>query len=183
MTITGIPAVWNNLTRDLVRAHNLNDLEAARLYALVNLTFHDALYASFSAKFVYGFWRPVTAIREAARDGNPATEPDPEFTSLIPTPPYPTYPGNYACLAGAIAEVFTRYFGRDDVPFSITWAAPNGPGITRSYNGFRQLADEAAKSRVYGGIHFNFDTTSSFGVCVPLGEYVFVNMLRRVPSQ
>ena len=183
VTITGIPAVWNNLTRDLVRAHNLNDLEAARLYALVNLTFHDALYASFSAKFVYGFWRPVTAIREAARDGNPATEPDPEFTSLIPTPPYPTYPGNYACLAGAIAEVFTRYFGRDDVPFSITWAAPNGPGITRSYNGFRQLADEAAKSRVYGGIHFNFDTTSSFGVCVPLGEYVFVNMLRRVPSQ
>jgi hypothetical protein len=179
ITTTSIPAVWQNLTRDLIRAHNLNDLEAARLYALVNTTFHDALYASFSGKFIYGLWRPVTAIREAANDGNPATEADPEFLSLIPTPPYPTYPGNYACLAAALSRVFARYFGRDDVPFSITWAEPAGPGITRSYNGFRQLADEAAMSRVYGGIHFNFDTTSSFGVCVPLGDYAFTNTFRR----
>lgn len=183
VTTTGIPAVWNNLTRDLIRARNLNDLEAARLYALVNTTFHDALHVSFSGKFLYGLWRPVTAIREAASDGNPATEPDPGFTSLIPTPPYPTYPGNYACLAGAIARVYARYFGRDDVPFSITWAEPAGPGITRSYNGFRQLADEAARSRVYGGIHFNFDTTSGFGVCVPLGDYVFENTFRRAIPQ
>ena len=167
----------------MIRARNLNDLEAARLYALVNTTFHDALFVSFSGKYLYGLWRPVTAIREAARDGNPATEPDPEFTSLIPTPPYPTYPGNYACLAAAIGRVFTRYFGRDDVPLSITWAAPAGPGITRSYNGFRQLADEAARSRVYGGIHFNFDTTSSFGVCIPLGDYVFENTFRRQSPQ
>ena len=135
VTTTGIPAVWNNLTRDLIRARNLNDLEAARLYALMTTTFHDALFASFSGKFLYGFWRPVTAIRDAARDGNPATAPDPEFTSLIPTPPYPTYPGNYACLAAAIGQVFTRYFGRDDVAFSITWAEPAGPGITRSVRG------------------------------------------------
>jgi hypothetical protein len=180
VTTTGIPAVWNNLTRDLIRSQNLNDVDAARLYALVNTTFHDALLVSFSAKFLYGYWRPVTAIREAARDGNPATEADPTFTSLIPTPPYPTYPGNYACLAGAITEVFTRYFGRDNLAFSITWAEPAGPGITRSYAGFRQLADEAARSRVYGGIHFNFDTTASQGVCIPLGGYIFDNTLRRV---
>ena len=179
VTTTSIPAVWQNLTRDLIRSRGLNDLEAARLYALVNTTFHDALFTSMSAKYLYGFWRPVTAIREAERDGNPATEADPGFLALIPTPPYPTYPGNYACLASAITRVFTRYFGRDDLPFSITWAEPAGAGITRSYNGFRQLADEAARSRVYGGIHFNFDTTSSFGVCVPLGDYVFDNMFRR----
>lgn len=180
VTTTSIPAVWNNLTRDLIRSQNLNDVEAARLYALVNTAFHDALLVSFSGKFLYGLWRPVTAIREAARDGNAATEPDPQFTALIPTPPYPAYPGNYACLAGAIGQVFTRYFGRDNLPFSITWAEPAGPGITRSYNGFRQLADEAARSRVYGGIHFNFDTTSSFGVCIPLADYIFDNTFRKV---
>jgi PAP2 superfamily len=178
ITTTSIPAVWNNLTRDMIRSRNLNDLEAARLYALMSTTFHDALYVSFSAKFLYGLWRPVTAVREAASDGNPATDPDPEFVSLIPTPPYPTYPGNYACLAGAVTRMFTRYFGRDDIPFSITWAEPAGSGITRAYNGFRQLADEAARSRVYGGIHFNFDTTSSFGVCIPLGDYIFENTFR-----
>jgi hypothetical protein len=179
VTTTSIPAVWSNLTRDLVRARNLTDVEAARLFALMTTTFHDAVYASMSGKYLYGFWRPVTAIRDAARDGNPATEPDPEFNSLIPTPPYPSYPGNYACLASAITRVFTRYFGRDDVAFSITWTAPSGPNITRSYNGFRQLSDEAAKSRIYGGIHFEFDTTSSYGVCVPLGDYVFENAFRR----
>jgi hypothetical protein len=179
VTTTPIPDVWNNLVRDLVRARNLPDIEAARLYALMTTTFHDSLFVSFSGKFLYGFWRPVTAIREAARDGNPATEADPGFLSLIPTPPYPTYPGNYACLASSITRVFTRYFGRDDIAFSITWAEPAGTGITRGYAGFRQLADEAAKSRVYGGIHFNFDTTSSFGVCTNLGDYVFDNTLRR----
>ena len=135
---------------------------------------------SFSGKFLYGLWRPVTAIREAGRDGNPDTAADPKFLALVPTPPYPTYPGNYACIASAMTRVFARYFGRDDLPFSITWAEPAGPGITRSYNSFRHLADEAARSRVYGGIHFDFDTTASFGVCIPLGEYVFANAFRRM---
>jgi hypothetical protein len=179
VTTTSIPAVWENLTRDLIRARGLNDLEAARLYALINTTFHDSLFVSFSGKFLYGLWRPVTAVREAERDGNPDTAADPNFLALLPTPPYPTYPGNYACIASAMTTVFTRYFGRNDIAFSITWAEPSGPGITRTYNNFRQLADEAAKSRVYGGIHFNFDTTSSFGVCVPLGEYIFDNSFRR----
>lgn len=178
VTTTSIPALWQNLVRDLVRTHGLSDIAAARLYALVNVTFHDALYVSFSGKFLYNLWRPVTAIREAARDGNADTEADPTFTPLIGTPPYPTYPGNYACLASAIARVLARTFGRDDVPFSITWAQPSGPGITRSYNGFRQLADEAAMSRVYGGIHFRFDTTASFGVCIPMADYVFDNTFR-----
>jgi hypothetical protein len=178
-TTTGIPGVWNNLVRDLARSRGLNGLETARLYALINMAFHDALFVSFSGKYLYGLWRPTTAIREAARDGNPATEPDPGWLALIPTPPYPSYPGNYGCIASAMTRVFERYFERDNIPFSVTWGEAAGPGITRSYNGFRQLADEAARSRVYGGIHFNFDTTSSFGVCMPLGDYVFDNMLRR----
>ena len=178
-TTTSIPAVGNNLTRDLVRAHGLNLLDAARLFALINVTYHDALLTSFSGKYLYGLWRPVTAIREAARDGNDATEADPGWLALIPNPPYPTYPGNYACVASAITRVFARVFGRDDVPFSITWTEANGPGWTRNYARFSQLAEEAANSRVYGGIHFNFDTTASFGACIPLGDYVHANTFRR----
>ena len=45
VTTTGIPGVWNNLTRDLIRSRNLNDIEAARLYALINTAFHDSLFA------------------------------------------------------------------------------------------------------------------------------------------
>jgi hypothetical protein len=178
-TTTGIPAIWNNLTRDFARMHRLNELDTARLFALVNMTFHDTLFASFSGKFLYGIWRPTTAIREADRDGNAATESDPNWTSLIPTPPYPTYPGNYACLSIGITRILEREFGRDDIPFTVTWTEAGGPGWVRSYNGLRQIADEAARSRVYGGIHFNFATTPSVGVCRPLADYVFDNTLRR----
>ena len=66
-------------------------------------------------------------------------------------------------------------FGRDDVAFSIFWEEAGGPGWTRNYSRFSQLAEEAAKSRVYGGIHFDFDTTSSFGTCGPLGDYIYTN--------
>jgi hypothetical protein len=178
-TTTGIPAIWNNLTRELARARGMNGLDAARLFAFTNVTFHEALFVTFSGKFLYGLWRPVTAIRGAARDGNAATDPDPEWLGLLPSPPYPTYPGNYACLASAITRVFAHALGGDEVPFSITWAEANGPGWTRTYERFSQLAAEAAKSRVYGGIHFEFDTRSSFGVCIPLGDYIYENTFRR----
>jgi hypothetical protein len=82
---TSAPGVWYNLGRDLARARNLSGLDTARVLALLGVTMHDALLTSFTGKFVYGLWRPTTAIRAADRDGNPATEPDPTFVSLIPT--------------------------------------------------------------------------------------------------
>ncbi len=183
-TRTGPSGVYSNLVRDLARARRLSGLETARLYALVGIAVHDSLLVSFTGKYQYGLWRPIAAIRQADRDGNPATEPDPAWTSLIANPPYPTYPGNMACIGASATRVLERFFGRDDIGFSVTWVATAGPDITRHYNGFRQLADEEANSRVYGGIHFTFDTLASFGVCVPLADYAFVNYLRpRVPLQ
>lgn len=178
-TTTPVQDVWNILLRDLVRARGLNALDAARLFALLNMTLHDALRVSFTGKFLYGMWRPVTAIRAADRDGNPATVADPGWASFIPTPPYPTYPGNMACIGASLSRLLARAFGRDDIPFSVTWSAPDGPGWTRSYNGFRQLADEQARSRIYGGIHFQFDTTASFGSCALVADYAYDNHLRR----
>jgi hypothetical protein len=172
-------AAWNVAMQDLVRTRNLNGLDAARLFALGNMTAHDALYVSFTGKFNYGLWRPVTAIREAARDDNAATEADPTWLPLLGTPPYPSYPGNMACIGASQASLFGKVFGRDDVPFSITWSAVGGPNITRSYNGFRQAADEEARSRVLGGIHFTFDNLASIGVCNVLGEYAAANYLRK----
>jgi hypothetical protein len=184
-TTLSFPGVWNNVARDVSRARGLGGLETARLYALLNMAVHDALLVSFTGKYLYGLWRPITAIRAADRDGNAATTADPSWTSLIGNPPYPTYPGNLACLAAASSRVLDRFFGRDDIPFTVTWAgiAP-APDVTRAYNGFRQLADEAARSRIYGGIHFTFDTLASFGVCTPLADYTVDNHLRaRFPTQ
>jgi hypothetical protein len=179
-TTTSQPAVWNNLIADLARTRGLNGTDTARLYALVNMAVHDGLLTTFNGKYLYGLWRPVTAIRNAGRDGNAATDADPGWASLIGNPPYPTYPGNVACIGAVSARVLERFFGRNDIAFSVTWAAAEGPGTTRRYNGFRELADEGARSRIYGGIHFTFDTLASFGVCTDLADYVFENALRPV---
>ncbi len=177
-TTTNVPRVWNGVARDLARTFGLSGLDTARLFALLNMTQHDALLVSFTGKYVYGLWRPVTAIRQADRDDHPATVADPTWTPLITTPPYPSYPGNMACITGAGARLFARFFGRDDVAFGVTWAQVDGPGWTRQYGGFRQLADEAARSRIYGGIHYTFDSLASVGVCIPLADYAFDNNLR-----
>jgi hypothetical protein len=171
------PLVWFNLGSNLARARALNGVDTARNLALLAITMHDALLTSFSSKFLYGLWRPTTAIRAADRDNNPATEADPTFVSLIPTPPYPSYAGNMACVGASSSALFARIFGRDDVPFSVTWTGIAQPDVTRSYNGFRQAADEEARSRIYAGIHYTFDHTASFGSCTNVANYTFSNYL------
>ncbi len=178
-TSTGFGAVWNLVLGDLARQHGLSGVETARAFALMNMAHHDALLTSFTGKFLYGFWRPVTAIRQAHLDGNAATDADPTWTPLVTTPPYPGHPGNMACLGAAQARVLERIFGRDDVPFSVTWTGTTGPDVTRVYNGFRELADEGGFSRIWGGIHFRFETLASFGSCSRLGDYAADNVLRR----
>ena len=175
---TGPFGAWNNIARDVSRARGLNGLETARVFALLAVTLHDGLQTSFTGKFIYGFWRPTTAIREAGRDNNPATEADPTWVAAVPTPPYPSYPGNMACIAASASTVLARLFGRDDIPFSITWAGVNQPDVIRSYNGFRQAGDEEERARVYGGLHFTFDNLASMGACTNVANYVYDNYLR-----
>ena len=179
-TTTPNQNVWNNLLGDLARSRGWSGLDLARGYALLNMTFHDALLTSMTGKFIYGLWRPVTAVREADTDGNSATEADPNWLPLLTTPPYPSAPGNMACIAGSMSRAMERLFGQDNIPFSVTWTgAGTNPTVTRSYNGFRQLGDQQAYSRIWGGIHFEFETLSSLGSCSQLGDYAADNVLRR----
>ena len=79
--------LWNQAAQQLVLAHGHEPTRAARAFALLNLAGADAVIATWDAKFTYHQWRPVTAIRAAADDGNPATDPDPDWTPLLTTPP------------------------------------------------------------------------------------------------
>jgi len=178
-TTTTAPNVWNLVLGDLARARNLSGLDTARGFAYLNMVVHDGLLTSFTGKFLYGLWRPVTAIREAGRDDNAATAADPSWLPLLTTPPYPGHPGNMACIGSSEAQTMARVFGQDNIPFSVTWVVTNGPAVTRSYNGFRQLADEEADSRIWGGIHFRFESLASMGVCPRIADYVVDNTLRR----
>ena len=170
--------VWNRIAQDVAEARNTSLLENARLFALLDIALNDALQTSFASKFHYGLWRPVEAIQRAGEDGNPATEADPNWTTLHPiTPPYPTYAGNAATIGAVSATVLASVFGGDDIPFELHWDQYGFPGVTRSYAGFWAAADEMARSRIYGGIHFSFDSVAGQGIGVNVGEYVVDNYL------
>ena len=171
--------VWNNVAADLARSRGLSIIEAARLFALLNVSFNDGIQTSFTSKFVYNMWRPVTAIRLADQDMNSATVADPNWLPLLPTPPYPAYAGNMSCLSFASARALALVFGRDDIPLSVTWNRTMGlPSETLAFTGFSHLAEQMAISRIYGGIHFKFDTDASRQVCGKVAEYVNSNFMR-----
>ena len=175
-TPTNFLLVWNNVTRTVSTAQNISTVEKARLFALTNIAMHDALQTTFASKFQHGLWRPVTAIRHADEDGNAATSPDVSWSSLIPAPPYPSYAGNMAGIGTSQATILALFFGRDDIRFEHTWAGAGG--ATRSYAGFAAMADEQARARVYGGIHYTFDNVAGQSAGRNVANYVFSKIMR-----
>jgi len=89
--------------------------------------------AFYDAKYTYNFWRPVTAIRAAATDGNPETEADSNWLPQVGnTTPDPSYPGAHAVISGAAAEVLTSFFHTDHFEFSVTSEVL--AGVDRSFH-------------------------------------------------
>jgi hypothetical protein len=145
------PLGWNRIMNTVVLQKNLDAWTAARAFALVNFAMADAYIAGFEAKYRYRFWRPVTAIQQAGADGNSRTEPDPTWQPFQVTPPVPDYPSTHSLVGAAAAEVLIGLFG-DRVRYSTT--SLTLPGVTRSFRGFSEAADENGDSRVFAGIHF-----------------------------
>jgi hypothetical protein len=179
-TAIGFFHVWNIVAADTADRQGMSLLDTARLFVLVNVALHDGLQTSFTGKYVYGLWRPVTAIRRAGEDLNPDTEADPAWTPLLATPPYPSHGGNVACLSAAAARALQLAHGRDDIPFTITYPRTGGlPTVVREYAGFWDLADQQARSRIYGGIHFQFESEASQAACVKVPEFAHSRFMRR----
>lgn len=175
-TPTTVFFVWNNVARSVAVSRNTSTLENARLFALMNISFHDALQTTMTSKFVHGLWRPVTAIRRADEDGNPDTAPDVNWLPLLGNPPYPTYAGNHAAIGTSQSTILGLFFGRDDIPYQHTWEGAGG--ATRSYAGFTAMANEEERSRVYGGIHFTFDQVAGQSAGRNVANYVFLNFMK-----
>ena len=175
-TPTNFLFVWNNVARTVSLARGATTVEKARLFALTNMALHDALQTTFASKFHYGLWRPVTAIRRADEDGNANTTADPAWSSLIGNPPYPSYAGNMAAIGTSQSTILAQFFGRDDIAFQHTWEGAGG--ATRSYAGFSVMANEQARARVYGGIHFTFDNVAGQSVGRNVANYIFANVMR-----
>jgi hypothetical protein len=145
------PATWSRIFRTIAAEQDLSTVENARLFAMLYLSAADSLITAWADKAHYSFWRPITAIREAATDGNRWTEADTDWLPLIPTPPYPENASGHGALSGSIVATLQDFFGTDKV----AWTDTNVGGLTRSFTRFSDAIEEVIGARVWSGIHFH----------------------------
>src|SRR4051812_40103641 len=154
-------ATWNRIAQTAALGHRSGLSENARTFAALNLTFADSVIAFYDGKYTYRLWRPVTAIRAADFDGNPATAADPNWTPLSNTAPDPSYPGAHGTISAAGARVLSSVYGND---FSFSVDSTALPGVERHFSSFSQAADEASVSRIYNGNHTRVDQAAGEGL-------------------
>jgi hypothetical protein len=143
------PGHWNQIALALIRSYRLSSRAAARVLVTLNTAQADAFIACWDAKFAYWSERPITAIRR---------ELDRSWSSYIPTPPFPSYVSGHSTTSGAASKVLSAYFRKA------------GPQL-------RGWAEEAAVSRLYGGIHFRSDNEAG----LVLGRKVADAAINRYP--
>ncbi len=170
------PGHWNVIAQDVGSARRNTMQQNARLFALINVAMADAAICAWDAKYHYNFWRPVTAIRQGDTDGNPATTPDPEWISLIITPPFPDYISGHSTFSGAAAAVLSLFYRTPRISFTTT--SDTLPGAVRRFRGFLEAAHEAALSRMYGGIHFRSSNEDGLKSGLAIGAWTFTHTMR-----
>jgi PAP2 superfamily len=142
---------YNRTLRDLVVTRGLALREAARALAMTHTTIADAVIACWDAKHAHAFWRPVTAIHEAATDGNDRTEPDPTWEPLLPTPNHPEYPSAHTCATAALGEVVAELVATRKIRLDIRSAVT---GTVRRFSRVADLERDVIDARVYVGYHW-----------------------------
>jgi membrane-associated phospholipid phosphatase len=166
---------WNRIAQQVATDQGLSLVQDARLFALLNIAEADAIISCWDAKYTYNLWRPVTAIQAADTDGNPDTGADAGWTPLLVTPNFPSYTSAHSTVSGAAAGVLTALFGADH---HFTVSADGLPGVTRSFDSFGAAAAEAGQSRIYGGIHYQFDNVAGQQLGHSVADYVVGGFLR-----
>lgn len=164
------------IKRQVSGRQHLSTLQAARFFAIAEIANADSLIACFNEKKHWNFWRPVTAVREAAADGNPSTTPDPAWTPLLVTPPFPDYTSGHTCSTSTILYTMRAFFGRDDIPFS---AYSADSGTTRSFPSFSAALAEVVEARIWGGVHYRAADEQGVQIGNGVARYVLAHEFRR----
>jgi len=176
----GGPALlWNGAARGLVDdpSHGVDVLDAARLFAMMNLSAADAAINCWNDKYYFDFWRPWQAIRQADLDGNPATAAVPNWTPLL-IAPYPDHVSGHMCLDGAHLHTLQLFFGTDDMHFAVT--SSQFPGETRFFDRFSQPLIEITDARVWAGLHFRTADVQGRELGINVADYSAANYFQPV---
>ena len=154
---------WNSIAAVVIRPEKFGLLKEAAVFAELNVAIADAAIAMADAKYTYWSWRPITAIQAGDSDF-PAR---PHWTPLLETPPHPTYVSGHSVFSGAAASVLTSVFGTK----AFRAGSASLPGVSRGFTSFQQAAEEAANSRLWGGIHYKFDNDDGLATGRAVGAW------------
>ena len=158
------PRQWNRTLRELAIERGLDRVQTARMLTMAFVSGADSLIVCLAAKYHYLFWRPVHAIQRADTDGNPATEPDNEWQSLLVVN-HPEYPSGHSCASGGIIPALEAFFGTSRIEVTVSSTVTN---TSRTFRSFDAIGRDIFVARIYGGLHFRF----SMGVGFSLGKHV-----------
>jgi hypothetical protein len=174
---------WNRVLRSVADCYITNVGDSARLLALANMATADALINVWDSKNTYPTWRPVTAIHQAAMDGNPQTEADLEWRPLVNTPNYPEHASGANNLVAAMTRTMERFFNTDRMSFVVTSLNPMAQQKTRTYRRFSDATRDLVNVRVYQGIHFRFSDTIGRGQGRKVADWTFDHFLLPVDGR
>ena len=147
---------FNQTMQNVTTQHQMDLVDAAHLFATGELVTTDAGIACFDSKYFYLFWRPITAIRNADKDGNPKTAADPAWTPLVNTPNHPEYPSAHGCLTSAFTDALAAALHTQHLDVTIPGATNGGTTLTttRHYNTVADVQHEIVNARVWIGFHY-----------------------------
>jgi len=136
-------AHWIGIVKIAAKKTNANFMQTVNAYTKTSLAIADAFISCWDEKYRSNLIRPETLINQNI---------DPDWVPILQTPPFPEYTSGHSVVSGAASTVLTSIFG-DNFAFDDDTEIPFGLPI-RSYSSFKSAADEAAISRMYGGIHY-----------------------------
>lgn len=148
-----MPPIYHGIVRSVATQPGRDITQNARLFAAVTQASDDALIAVFDAKYQYGFWRPLTAIRNGDIDGNDATERDPSWKPFIDTPMHPEYPCAHCIVSAAVGTVLQAEIGDGATPVLTTMSKAAGD-VSRSWTSVEAFMQEVINARIYDGVHY-----------------------------
>ena len=157
--------------------HHTSPVEHARILGQLTVAMADAAIGCWDAKYTYNYWRPVTAIRETADDGNSLTTPDVTWSPLFATPAHPEYPSGHSCVSGAASAILAHEFGERT---SFRMDSDVMIGETRSFRSFAEALEDVKDARVFAGIHFRTATEVGTALGASVARTVLQNSFNPV---
>jgi len=173
-----LPTIYHGLIRSIATQPGRELTQNARLFAAATQAADDAIIAVFDAKYHYGFWRPITAIRNAASDGNEATQPDATWLPLIDTPLHPEYPCAHCIVAAAIGAVVQAEIDAGAQP-TLSTSSPTAHDAVRSWNSVEAFMQEVDNARIYDGVHYRNSTEVGTAMGLRIGALAVARFSQR----